>query len=261
MRRTFLILFAIFVSFFLSASEANAQFSFDQTRMNVGIMGVNCGVPNTDPAVNKCCIAFDASLQITSADPLLGQVTGALNNAVNGATLDKVNNAAKFVQQNFGGATSYCQAGSNPVPADPFTDPINCKCKVPDQQVIPSAEKLCALLGDAAEQDACRECMNTDPNSTDRAGVWSGIGCVKTNLAEFVQETVFGMIIGIAGMAALLCIIYCAFQLQLSQNNPEKIKETQELLTSCITGLILILFSIFILRIIGVDLLRIPGFS
>jgi hypothetical protein len=59
----------------------------------------------------------------------------------------------------------------------------------------------------------------------------------------------------------MLGIIFSAFQIQISQGNPEKIKKAREMLTSFVIGLLVIIFSVFILRLIGVDLLRIPGFS
>ena len=49
--------------------------------------------------------------------------------------------------------------------------------------------------------------------------------------------------------------------MQTSQGNPEKLKKAQEMLTSCIMGLMLIIFSVLILRLIGVDILKIPGFN
>jgi len=49
--------------------------------------------------------------------------------------------------------------------------------------------------------------------------------------------------------------------MQSSQGNPEKLKKSQDMITSCIMGLMLIIFSIFILKLIGVDILKIPGFS
>ena len=92
-------------------------------------------------------------------------------------------------------------------------------------------------------------------------GVWTGIGCVYTDTKAFIEKTVFGMGIGLAGVLALLCIIYSAFMMQSSQGNPEKLKKAQEMITSCIMGLMLIIFSVFILRLIGVDILNIPGFT
>ena len=40
-----------------------------------------------------------------------------------------------------------------------------------------------------------------------------------------------------------------------------ELKSGQQLLTSAVAGLIMLIFSIFILRIIGVDILKIPGFG
>lgn len=93
-------------------------------------------------------------------------------------------------------------------------------------------------------------------------GFWSALGCVYTNnISSFIQDNIFGLGLGLAGFVSLLCIIYSAFNLQLSRGNPEKIKNAQQMLTSCIMGLVLIIFSVFILRTIGVNILRIPGFQ
>jgi hypothetical protein len=44
-----------------------------------------------------------------------------------------------------------------------------------------------------------------------------------------------------------------------SSGDPERLKGGQELLTSAIAGLIMLIFSVFILRVIGVDILKLPG--
>jgi hypothetical protein len=67
--------------------------------------------------------------------------------------------------------------------------------------------------------------------------------------------------LSIAAFIAIGCIIYAAVQIQLSQGDAEKLKKARETLTSCILGFMLIIFSVFILRVIGVDILQIPGFS
>ena len=67
--------------------------------------------------------------------------------------------------------------------------------------------------------------------------------------------------IGIGGGIAFLLIIVAGFQIMTSTGNPERLKAGQELLTSAIAGLIMIIFSVFILRIIGVDILKLPGLT
>jgi hypothetical protein len=52
-------------------------------------------------------------------------------------------------------------------------------------------------------------------------------------------------------------ILYAGFMLMTSTGNPERIKAGQELLTSAISGLILLIFSVFILNFIGINILGI----
>lgn len=99
-------------------------------------------------------------------------------------------------------------------------------------------------------------------NCFTNGGVWSGIGCVYVlDFRRFIMENIFKLAVGFAGLVALGCIIYAAFLMQTASNDPEKIKKSQDLITSCIMGLMLIIFSIFILRVIGVDILRLPGLA
>lgn len=87
----------------------------------------------------------------------------------------------------------------------------------------------------------------------------SAIGCipfVDTNkLAEFFLK--WG--IGIGSGIAFLLIVYAGFMIMTSAANPQRLKAGQELLTAAITGLIMLIFSVFILRAIGVDILKVPG--
>lgn len=95
----------------------------------------------------------------------------------------------------------------------------------------------------------------------DRAGIYTAIGCIPVDLSNFVSNFILRTGIGIAGGAALLCIIYAAFVIQMHGSNPEKLKEAQDTLTGCIAGLLVIIASVFILRLVGIDILRIPELS
>jgi len=66
---------------------------------------------------------------------------------------------------------------------------------------------------------------------------------------------------GIGGIIAFLLIVFGGFQIILSAGNPDRVKAGKEMITSAIAGLLLIIFSVFILRVIGYDILRIPGFG
>lgn len=133
-------------------------------------------------------------------------------------------------------------------PSDPENGP-QCRCVEAS-----SSATLCTDYINTNERQDCIDCNG-------RSGVWTGLGCIRTTFSGFVQETLLGWGIGLAGIIALICIIYSAFILQTSRGNPERIKKAREYLTNCIIGLLLILFSIFILRLVGITILHIPGFS
>lgn len=88
----------------------------------------------------------------------------------------------------------------------------------------------------------------------------TALGEIETAPEKFIG-TLFGIILGLSGGIALLLIIFSGYKLMTSQGNPEKVQGAKETLTSAIVGLLFIIFSLVILQIIGVDLLRIPGFQ
>lgn len=91
-------------------------------------------------------------------------------------------------------------------------------------------------------------------------GFPTALGCLPANKVDrFLSEGVLGLGIGIAGAVSVLCIIYGAIQFQLSAGEAAKVQKAQKLITQCILGLLLILFSVFLLRFVGVNLLRIYG--
>lgn len=83
---------------------------------------------------------------------------------------------------------------------------------------------------------------------------------IRTDPAGFVQS-IFGILLSISGSIALVLIIISGYQLMVSRANPEKIQAAKERLTSAIIGLLFIILSLVILQVIGVDLLKIPGFN
>ncbi len=93
-------------------------------------------------------------------------------------------------------------------------------------------------------------------------GIQTAIGCINV-LGS--QEQFLGDIlkwgVGVGGGIAFLLILYAGFMVMSSAGNPERLKAGQELLTSAISGLILLIFSIFILKFIGIDILGLGAFG
>jgi hypothetical protein len=67
--------------------------------------------------------------------------------------------------------------------------------------------------------------------------------------------------ISLGGGIAFLIMGVGAFLFITSQGNPEQLQKGKEMIVSAGAGLLFIIFSIFLLRLIGVDILKIPGFT
>ena len=92
----------------------------------------------------------------------------------------------------------------------------------------------------------------------DDHSVNTAIGCVPvlTNENDFAAY-VYRWGLGVGGGIAFILLVIAGFIMLTSQGNPEKLKAGQELLTAAIAGLMLLIFSIFILEFIGVRVLGI----
>lgn len=92
------------------------------------------------------------------------------------------------------------------------------------------------------------------------SGIKTELGCIQTNPVDLFEK-IFSIGSGMAGGIAFLLILAGAFQIMTSAGNPEKLNEGKEMVTGAITGLLLVIFSIFLLKVVGVDILCIPGFG
>ncbi len=115
-----------------------------------------------------------------------------------------------------------------------------------------STTSVCQFAG--SQQGACQSCMGSG------TAAWTAFGCVATDPQQIVGE-VLRIGVGLGGGIAFLLILFGGFQILTSAGNPEQLTAGRELVTSAITGLLLVIFSIFILRLIGYNVLGIPGFG
>jgi hypothetical protein len=114
--------------------------------------------------------------------------------------------------------------------------------------------EICGKLTDPAAISACDICTNSD------TGVWTGLGCLYARDPGSLIRQISNWGVGLGGGIAFLLIVYAAFQIITASGDPKRVKAGQELLTSAIAGLFLIIFSMVLLNFIGVDVLQLKGF-
>ncbi len=108
------------------------------------------------------------------------------------------------------------------------------------------------LLDVSCEKNNCTSAAGTLCNNGQ--GVSTAIGCIPTQIGPLVN-TLVSSFIGLAGGIALILMLWGAVEMILSRGDANALKSGQGRFTSAILGLVFILFSIVLLRIIGVDIL------
>lgn len=89
----------------------------------------------------------------------------------------------------------------------------------------------------------------------------TAIGCIPFGDQNSFVVFILKWAVGIGGGIAFLLIIVAGFQIMTSRGDPNRLKAGQELMTSAIAGILLLIFSVVILRILGFDILKIPTFQ
>jgi hypothetical protein len=102
--------------------------------------------------------------------------------------------------------------------------------------------------------------VSVDAEGARCAEISTAIGNIGTDPQSFVQR-IFSLVLGIGGGIALILIMISGYKYMTSQGNPEAVKAATEQLTAAIIGLLFIILSFVILQVIGVDILKIPGFG
>jgi hypothetical protein len=292
MMRKVLLHTILLVTFFILTHDVRAQnASTEDVKVNIdrSIPGYNCGIAGLEDVRNgldvrkpsACCYFNALDIDDEGDEGWIDRIIGGVkdNIPIFGAirrnyreTLQR----AKKIQDSIS-SKEPCVVGlphpDHPDPSDP-----ECSCVLssddtdPDESMtLAKVAEMCArhfnltrgIRPDGSvdnnevervtrELDSCIKCANL------KHGYYSSFGCIPlTSFSDFITQFVFGIGVGLAGIVALLCIIYSAIVVQLSQGNAEKMQSAQENMTACILGLLLVIFSVFILQIAGITIL--PG--
>ncbi len=146
-----------------------------------------------------------------------------------------------------------CQWGETP--PDWACDETTCECK----QVEPGsgvAWNICVAKCCTSIPGAGIKCKT----SKGLEGINSAIGCIPIETNTELLGFLLLWSIGITSGIALLLIIYSGFLIITSSGNPRKLQGGKELLIAALTGVALLILSVYLIRIIGWDILKLPGF-
>lgn len=88
-------------------------------------------------------------------------------------------------------------------------------------------------------------------------GINTAIGCIPFENPNDIAAFFLRWGLGIAGGIAMILIIIASFMITTSSGDPKRVQAGKELLMAAIGGVVLIIFSTFILQLIGVKILNI----
>lgn len=88
----------------------------------------------------------------------------------------------------------------------------------------------------------------------------TALGCIPVKMDKFIVW-LLPILFSISGGIAFLLMVYGFILITTSKGDPKAVQAARETITSAITGLLISIFAIFILRLIAVDILKIPGMS
>lgn len=135
---------------------------------------------------------------------------------------------------------------------------------IPKASFAAKASSTCDLCGycqgqeKPADHNACKKCLYSSKEALQQGKYWTEVGCLSTKPAEFVGP-ILNIIFSVSGGLAFLAFIGGSAMILTSSGDPEKLNNGKSIVVSSIFGLLLIIFSVFLLRFVGIDILRIPG--
>ena len=144
------------------------------------------------------------------------------------------------------------------------TPPICLRC-----EVNPNEASTCVTASSSEQANCPARCptiATTARETRDRGSetcknneLDTAIGCIPFEDPNAFIGFFLKWAIGIASGVAFILIVYAGFIIMTSTGDPKKLQAGRELLTAAIAGLLLLIFSVFLLKIIGVDILKLPG--
>lgn len=99
-----------------------------------------------------------------------------------------------------------------------------------------------------------------DPTCNGGTGIDTALGCMPFETTGFTTS-LLSFLAGTAGAISLILMLVATIQIMTGGDNAEQVKKGKELFTGAITGLLFIIFSVTLLKIIAGDIIKLPGFN
>jgi len=90
-------------------------------------------------------------------------------------------------------------------------------------------------------------------------GVNTALGCIPTYPSGFTLWVLY-FFLPIAGGIAFFLLLGGSITLMTTSGDPEKIAQAQQIIMATIAGLLFIIFSVYLLNLMGAQIFKIPGF-
>jgi hypothetical protein len=102
---------------------------------------------------------------------------------------------------------------------------------------------------------------SVNPSGTCGAGyIDTALGCLPYERSAFIL-TLVRFLVGISGGIALIIMLTSTVQIMTAGGDAKKLQKARELFMSALAGLLFLVFSVSLLRILGADILKLPGFG
>jgi hypothetical protein len=95
----------------------------------------------------------------------------------------------------------------------------------------------------------------------DGKSVNTALGCIDTEDPKSFISALLLLGTGLGGGIALALMLYGVFVVTTSAGMPDKLNAGKEIITSAVAGLIFILLAVFLVNLIGINILGIPGLT
>ncbi len=90
-------------------------------------------------------------------------------------------------------------------------------------------------------------------------GINTAVGCISTTSPTSLLSFILPWAVGVGGGTSFILMIVAGFLIMTSAGDPQKAKAAKELLGAAIAGLLMIVFSVYLLDVIGIRILKFPG--